>query len=175
MSRSLFLTLFLWTGLFAGRASTPLEISVRVLDPNIQSLANAEVALYELHGDDYYSPRRAKLLHPIVQTDPKGSCTFLVSTQPYCDIYAVARKEGLALGWDYLHREDRFFGRVDNKLCIILAKPYGLTGRLVNSEREAVEGGPGAGLYRKRARRRIHLRTLRMVFSPNRCRRRLCL
>lgn len=141
MSRSMSLTLVIvLAGLVAGHAERSMEITGQVLDDKIQRVEGADVAIYELHGDDYYSPRKAKLLHPIIKTDHEGSFVFRVSAEPHCDIYAVARKEGLALGWDYLHREDRFFGRVNNKLCTILAKPYGLTGRLVNSEGEAVEG-----------------------------------
>jgi protocatechuate 3,4-dioxygenase beta subunit len=138
-SRNLALVL-VCTALAAGQSENSMEITGRVFDDQMRRVTDADVALYELHGDDCYSPRRAKLLHPVTRTDSEGGFVFRVSTEPHCDIYAVARKETMALGWDYLHREDSFFQRLEKKMSVVLAKPHTLAGRLVDSEGTPVEG-----------------------------------
>jgi protocatechuate 3,4-dioxygenase beta subunit len=69
---------------------------------------------------------------------------------PYHDIYVIARKEGLALGWDYRYKTYISQTKPDNNFVdIVLPKPYTLAGRLVDSGGKLVAGANVQAYTRK--------------------------
>ncbi|MCP4456228.1 MAG: hypothetical protein GY809_32625 [Planctomycetes bacterium] len=130
---------FVVVGLNVGLAGERTEITGQVHDDQARVVEGAEVAIYELHGDGYYSPRSARLLDEFKKSDVGGHFTFDVVLEPNRDFYVVARKEGLALGWAYVHKTHIFQAKPTNEpLTVILQTPYTLGGRLVDFAGKAV-------------------------------------
>ncbi len=118
-----------------------IEITGQVHDYQTRMVEGADIAIFEIHRDDYYSPTSVKLLDKLKKTDHEGRFVFNVMATPYHDIYVIARKEGLALGWDYLHKQYISQTKPDNSFVdIVLPKPYTLAGRLVDSGGKLVAG-----------------------------------
>ena len=118
-----------------------MEITGQVHDYQTRMVEGADIAIFELHRDDYYSPTSAKLLDKLKKTDHEGRFVFNVMAKPHHDIYVIARKEGLALGWDYIHKKRIYEDKPDNNFVdIVLPKPYTLAGRLVDSGGKLVAG-----------------------------------
>ena len=127
--------------LAAGQIGESMEITGQVQDYQARMVEGADIAIFEVHRDDYYSPTSAKLLDKLKKTDHEGRFVFNVIATPYHDIYVIARKEGLALGWDYLQKMRIFQAKPDNNFVdIVLPKPYTLAGRLVDSGGKLVAG-----------------------------------
>jgi hypothetical protein len=115
---------FVVVGLNVGLAGERTEITGQVHDDQARVIEGAEVAIYQLHGDGYYSPRSAKLLDEFKKTDGEGHFTFDVVLEPNRDFFVAARKEGLALGWAYVHKIHIFQAKPTNEpLTVILQKP----------------------------------------------------
>jgi len=150
-----FLSVLFWlvTGLDAGEMgfATPttravgqlgdrLHITGQVQDAQLDSVGGAEVAVMELIGDDYAAPKSAELLDAIQTTDQEGRFAVDVWVQPKHDILVVAKKTGLALGWEYIYREHPFMAQPYTSFTanIVLRPPGGIAGRLVDSEGNAV-------------------------------------
>jgi len=132
---------FVVMGLNVGLSGEGMEITGQVKDDQMRLVEGADIAIYGLYGDDYYSPRSAKLLDEFKKTDSKGQFAFSVSIEPNHDIYVVAGKEGLALGWAYVHKTHIFQAKPTNDpLTVVLERPYKLTGKLVDFQGEAVAG-----------------------------------
>jgi hypothetical protein len=129
-------------GLGAGQIGEHLRISGQVRDDQVQLVAGAEVAALELHGDDYYTPKSARLLDVIRTTDPEGRFAFDVWVEPRRDVMVVARKTGLALGWDYIQREHPLHAEPGTTVnsSIELLPPKEIAGRLLDTEGKAVVG-----------------------------------
>ncbi|MBW7990395.1 MAG: hypothetical protein FVQ84_10325 [Planctomycetes bacterium] len=142
MSKQMSLTLvFMLTSLAAGQIGESMEITGQVHDYQTRMVEGAEVAIFEIHRDDYYSPTSVKLLDKLKKTDHEGRFVFNVIATPFHDIYVIARKEGLALGWDYLLRMRPIQTKPGNPFIdIVLPKPYTLAGRLVDSAGKLVAG-----------------------------------
>ena len=100
-------------------------ISGRIVDYRGRPVAEAEVAIYE----DVYEPLSdrhiARLRDEIKRTDVNGRFAFTTDVAPSYQVYLVARKEGLALGWDCPVFTD------DN--VIVLERPCVLGGILVDA------------------------------------------
>ncbi len=142
MSKQVGFTLvFMLTGLAAGQIGESIEITGQVHDYQTRMVEGADIAIFEIHRDDYYSPATAKLLDKLKKTDHEGRFVFNVTATPRHDIYVVARKEGLALGWYYLLRSRPIQTKPGNPFIdIVLPKPYTLAGRLVDSAGKLVAG-----------------------------------
>ncbi len=73
MSKPMSLTLvFMLTSLAAGQIGDSIEIRGQVQDYQARMVEGADIAIFELHRDDYYSPTSAKLLDKIKKTDREG-------------------------------------------------------------------------------------------------------
>lgn len=93
MSKQISLTLvFMLTGLAAGQIGESMEITGQVQDYQARMVEGADIAIFELHRDDYYSPTSAKLLDKLKKTDHEGRFVFNVMAKPFHDIYVIARK-----------------------------------------------------------------------------------
>jgi hypothetical protein len=145
MSKQMSLTLvFMLTGLTAGQIGESMEITGQVRDYQTRMVEGADIAIFEIHRDDIYSPTSVKLLDKLKKTDHQGRFVFNVTATPRHDIYVIARKEGLALGWDYIYKKRIYEVKPDdNFIDIVLPKPFTLAGRLVNSEGKLVAGANG--------------------------------
>jgi len=132
----------LLTGLAVGQLGDGLHITGQVQDARLDSVAGAEVAVMELFGDDYAAPKSAKLPDAIQITDQEGRFAVDVRVEPKHDILVVARKTGLALGWEYIHREHAFMAQPGTHITanIVLRPPKCIAGRLVDSEGHIVAG-----------------------------------
>jgi len=136
MSLTLVLAL---TSLAVGQIGESVEITGQVRDYQARFVEGADVAIFEINRDDIYSPTSAILLDKLQKTDKHGRFVFNVTATSCNDIYVIARKEDLALGWDYMHKNLITLAKPDN-YCpnIVLPEPYTLTGRLVDSEGKVV-------------------------------------
>ena len=123
---------FVAVGLDAGLADELMKITGQVHDDEARVVGGADIAIYELHGDDYYSPRSARLLHTPIKSDVEGRFVFNVMAEPHHDIYVIARKEGLALGWDYLHKKVDIYKRARNLFNIVDQRNIPVVGKSVN-------------------------------------------
>ncbi|MBW7990640.1 MAG: hypothetical protein FVQ84_11585 [Planctomycetes bacterium] len=142
MSKQISLILvFMLTSLAASQIGESVEITGQVHDYQTRMVEGADIAIFEIHRDDVYSPTSAKLLDKLKKTDHQGRFVFNVTATPFHDIYVIARKEGLALGWDYFHKQYLSQTKPDNSFIdVVLPKPFTLAGRLVDSEGNLVEG-----------------------------------
>ena len=130
----------LLTGLAVGQLGDRLHITGQVQDARLDSVGGAEVAVVELFGDGYAAPKSAKRLDAIQTTDPEGHFAVDVWVQPKHDILVVAKKTGLALGWEYIYREHAFMAQPDTSITanIVLRPPGAIAGRLVDSQGHVV-------------------------------------
>ncbi len=113
----------------AGRQET---VSGRVLDYLARPVEGAEVALYEEVHDSSTDRKLVRLRDRIARTDAEGRFAFQGSVHPLYHVFAVVRKEGLALGWDVLMRP------ADN--VIVLERPCVLAGVVVDASGRPVSG-----------------------------------
>ena len=88
----------------------------------------------------YAAPKSEKRLNAIQTTDPEGRFAANVWVQPKHDILVVARKTGLALGWEYIYREHDFMAQPDTSFTanIVLRPPGAIAGRLIDPQGHAV-------------------------------------
>lgn len=142
MSKQMGLTLvFVLTSLAWSQIGESMEITGQVRDYQTRIVEGADIAIFEIHRDDYYSPTSVKLLDKLKKTDHEGRFVFNVTPTPRHDIYVIARKEGLALGWHYIYKKRIYEAKPDNYFIdIVLPKPYTLAGRVVDSEGKLVAG-----------------------------------
>jgi 5-hydroxyisourate hydrolase-like protein (transthyretin family) len=142
MSKQMGLTfVFMFTALASGQIGESMEITGQVHDYQTRMVEGADIAIFEIHRDDAYSPTSAKLLDKLKKTDHQGRFVFNIMATPFHDIYVIAWKEGLAVGWDYLHKQYLSQTKPDNNFIdIVLPKPYTLAGRLVDSGGKLVAG-----------------------------------
>jgi hypothetical protein len=116
--------LLLWFNGFApadGRAA----ISGRIVDYLARPVAEAEVAIYEDVYELSADRHVARLQDEIRRTDANGRFVFTADVVPSYRVFIVARKEGLALGWDCPVFTD------DN--VIVLERPCVLGGIVVDT------------------------------------------
>lgn len=100
-------------------------ISGRIVDYLARPVEGAEVAIYETIHDFSTDRDVARLRDEIRRTDVNGQFVFPADVAPSYRVFIVARKEGLALGWDcpvFTH---------DN--VIVLEKACGLSGIVVDA------------------------------------------
>ncbi len=113
-----------------GQQTKPLTLIGRVIDFNARPLAGAEVAAYEKLYN--YSSRQeyTKLLDQTKKTDVNGYFVLNAEISSQRNVFIVARKKGLAVGWDVLSysRSDEPQGNFN----IILEPPCVLAGVVVD-------------------------------------------
>ncbi len=121
-----------------GQQTKPLTLIVRVIDFNARPLAGAEVAAYEKLYD--YSSRQeyTKLLDQVKKTDANGYFVLNAEISSQRNVFIVARKKGLAVGWDVLNysRSDEPQGNFN----IILEPPCVLAGVVVDETGNSIAG-----------------------------------
>ena len=120
-----------------GQQSRPLTVIGKVIDSNARPVEGAEVALYEKRYDYSLGQEYAQLLDQIKKTDAHGAFVLNAPIRSQYRTFIVARKEGLALGWDLVTQgvAERRDGNV-----IILEQPCVLTGVVVDEDGHPVRG-----------------------------------
>jgi len=107
-------------------------VTGRVMDYLARPVEGAQIALYEKINDPSTDRDIVRLRDEIQRTDAEGRFAFTTDMAPSYRVFLVARKEGLALGWDVLMPAS------DN--AIVLEKPCVLAGVVVNSSGHPVAG-----------------------------------
>jgi len=120
-----------------GQQAKPMTCTGRIVDSNAQPLAGAEIAayekLYDFSGQEY-----AKLLGINRKTDENGYFTFDANISTQYNAHIIARKKGLALGWDIFNPGINF--KTKANLLIVLEKPCLLAGTLVDETGKPIAG-----------------------------------
>jgi protocatechuate 3,4-dioxygenase beta subunit len=99
MYRCIAPVLLLCIGGFA-LADGRVAVSGRIVDYLARPVAGAEVAIYEDVYELSVDRHVARLRDEVRRTDTNGRFSFTADVAPSYQVYLVARKEGLALGWD---------------------------------------------------------------------------
>lgn len=123
--------LLLWFLCISAHASAKhVTCVVNVVNANAQPVAGAEVAIYEEFRDYCGRKDYAKLLGKIKHTDANGCCVQNADIEFQYNVFIVARKKGLALGWDCL--DWRVIEQATANFNIILEPPCILAGTVVD-------------------------------------------
>jgi protocatechuate 3,4-dioxygenase beta subunit len=142
-------------------AAGQLTCAVKVMDSKAEPVVGAEVAVYEEFYDYSGGEDYAKVLDKIKKTDANGYCVLNANICSRYNVFIVARKKGLALGWDVLDysRSDESQGNFN----IILESPCVLAGVVVDEA-----GNPVAGAKIQAVPKTSYLRRLeqRPVLAP---------
>ncbi len=120
-----------------GQQSKPLTVIGRVVNSNARPVEGAEVAIYEELYDYLLGQEYAQLLDRIKRTDADGSFVLNAHICSRYRVFIVARKEGLALGWDILTQGP---GDKDDITVIILERPCISAGIVVDQAGNPVAG-----------------------------------
>jgi hypothetical protein len=83
-----------------GQQAKPLTFTGMVVDYTAKPTEGAEVAVYE---QEYHNGEEtAKIIAPTVKTDQQGRFSLQADVSSQYGTFIVARKEGLALAWDWV-------------------------------------------------------------------------
>jgi protocatechuate 3,4-dioxygenase beta subunit len=108
--------------------SEHITCTVRVVDYMARPVAGAEVAACEKVYDYSAGRIRTELLGEIKKTNPEGLVVMDIAFDKRRDVYIIARKAGLALGWD----------RFEPEINIILGRPFVLAGTVVDEDGSSI-------------------------------------
>lgn len=140
----------------AAQQAKPLTLQGRIVDAKAQPVSGAEVAAYEQFYNYATGENYAKLLDEIKRTDADGRFVVGANIHVRRRVFVVARKEGLALGWDVLD-----FNTDDEAVAnfnIILEPPCTLAGTVFDEQGSPVAGAKVRALpktsYLERLRQR---------------------
>ena len=145
----------------SGQETQPLMISGRVMDSQARPVTEAEVAVYENVYDYFSRQENPKLLAPITKTDSEGNFVFHVDIYRQYDVFIVAKKKGLALGWDGLN-----YGiteKAGGYFALVLEPPTTVAGTVADAN-----GNPIAGAWVRAIPKTSYLSRLRQrpIFAP---------
>lgn len=135
-----------------GQQTKPFTLTGKVVDSKARPVVDAEVAAYERFYDYSIGEAYAKLLDQIKRTDANGHFVLNANICSWYKVFVVARKEGLALGWDVLTQGVR--DGADSKF-IVLEEPCVLAGVVAD-----VNGNPIAGAKIRALPKTSYLRRL---------------
>jgi len=121
-----------------GQQARPVTCTGRIVDSNAQPVAGAEIAAYEKFYDYSSSEEYTKMLDLIRTTDENGFFSFDANISTQYNAHIIARKKGLALGWDIFNPGSNF--KTKANLLIVLEKPCLLDGTVVDETGKPVAG-----------------------------------
>ena len=121
-----------------GQQAKPVTCTGRIVDTKAQPVAGAEIAAYEKLYDYSSGEEYTKLLNSNKKTDENGYFTFDANISTQYNVHIIARKKGLALGWDIFNPGSSF--KTKANLLIVLEKPCLLTGTVVEETGKPVAG-----------------------------------
>ncbi len=102
----------------------------KVMDSKARPLAGAEVAAYERFYNYSSGQEYTKLLGQVKKTDVNGYFVLNADISSQRNVFIVARKKSLAVGWDVLNSGSS--NNAKGKFLIILEKPGTLAGTVVD-------------------------------------------
>ena len=117
----------------AGAPQAQSRVAGRVTDLQGRPVEGARVTLYQTIHDEKASSLRVEVAQEEM-TGPDGaySFTFTQGTNPYRARFLVARKDGLALGWDARRMQ------ASRQSDIVLGEPKDLTGDVVDEKGQPI-------------------------------------
>ena len=143
-------------GYSQAKDSRKLPIEGMVVDYTARPVEGAEVAVYE---QEYHNGEEsAKMIAPIVRTDRQGCFALQADVSSQYGTFIVARKEGLALAWDWgdFNYSSNFRGK--GHFLLVLEQACAVTGIVVDHNGKAVSGAEVQALpktsYMSRLRQR---------------------
>ncbi len=113
-----------------GQQTKLFTISGRIFDLNARPIAGAEVAAYEKFYNYSSGQEYTRILGPIKKTDSSGHFVINADINSQYDVFIVARKKGLSLGWDVLPYSRS--NEPQRNFNIILEPPCVLAGNVVD-------------------------------------------
>jgi len=113
-----------------GQQTKPLTLTGRVVDSKARPVIGAEVAAYEQFYDYSAGEDYAKLLDRIRKSDANGHFILNANICNQNNVFVIARKKGLALGWDCLNYYTG--NKARGNFNIVLEAPSILSGTVVN-------------------------------------------
>ena len=133
-----------------------LSVTGQVVDYLARPVAGAEVTMYEQKRQerDY----TAELIAPIVTTDADGRFALQAEVTSQWSTFIVARKPGLAPGWDGLNYGGNTLGK--GRFLLVLEKPRTLTGVVVDKEGHPVRGAAVQAVPKTSYMYRLHQRPI---------------
>lgn len=136
-SRLIIAFALLWIcGYSQAKESRKLPVEGQVLDYTAKPVEGADVVVYEYiyrNGEQF-----PYLISPIVKTDWQGRFALEADVSTQRGTFIVARKEGLAMGWDGLNYSSNSKGK--GHFQLVLEKACTVTGVVVDHAGKAVSG-----------------------------------
>jgi protocatechuate 3,4-dioxygenase beta subunit/5-hydroxyisourate hydrolase-like protein (transthyretin family) len=109
----------------------------KVMDSKARTLAGAEVAAYEKFYDSS-GQEYTKLLDQVKKTDVNGYFVLNADISSQRNVFIVARKKNMAVGWDVLNSGSSYNAK--GNFLIILEKPGTLAGTVVDEMDNPIAG-----------------------------------
>ena len=116
--------------LSTARETKEITCTVKVMDSKARPLAGAEVAAYERFYNYSSGQEYTKLLSQVKKTDVNGYVVLSADISSQRNVFIVARKKGMAVGWDVLNSGSS--NNAKGNFLIILEKPSTLAGTVVD-------------------------------------------
>jgi protocatechuate 3,4-dioxygenase beta subunit len=107
-----------------------ITLTGRIVDSKARPLVGAEVAAYEELYNYSSGQEYTKLLDQVKKTDVNGYFVLNAEISSQRNVFLVARKKGLAVGWDVLNSGGTYNAK--GNFLIILEKPGTLAGTVVD-------------------------------------------
>ncbi len=128
--------------LSTARETKEITCTGKVMDSKARPLAGAEVAAYERFYNYSSGQEYTKLLGQVKKTDVNGYFVLNADISSQRNVFIVARKKGMAVGWDVLNSGITINTSYNTKgnFLIILEKPGTLAGTVVDEMDNPIAG-----------------------------------
>ncbi len=127
-----------FVGYSGGQETSETKLSGRIFDSKAEPIVGAEVAAFEIFWDSDSGEKYIKSPSQITKTDAEGDFVFNIAIASQYNVYVVARKDGLALGWDGLNYTSS--DKAEGRFNIILEPPCVLGGTVVDEAGTPIAG-----------------------------------
>jgi len=131
-----------FVNLSTARETKEITCTGKVVDSNARPLAGAEVAAYERFYNYSSGQEYTKILGQVKKTDVNGYFVLNTHISSQRNVFIVARKKGMAVGWDVLNSGISINTSYNTKgnFLIILEKPGTLAGTVVDEMDNPIAG-----------------------------------
>jgi protocatechuate 3,4-dioxygenase beta subunit len=146
------------TAVTLGQQAKTVICTGRIVDFKAQPVDGAEIAAYEKFYDYSTGKEYTKPLDRVRTTDANGYFTFDANISTQYNAYVIARKNGLAMGWDIVSAGSSLKTR--SNLLIILEKPCLLAGTVVDDTGKPFAGAKVQAVPKTSYLSRLHQRPI---------------